>query len=32
MPLGSKHADGATVVQLEPQQVVLQMKPGLQQN
>lgn len=28
MPLGSKQADGTTIVQLEPQQVVLRMKPG----
>ncbi|CAG9534098.1 unnamed protein product [Cercopithifilaria johnstoni] len=28
LPLGSKQADGATIVQLEPQQVVLRMKPG----
>uniref|UniRef100_F1L453 Integrin beta-like protein n=1 Tax=Ascaris suum TaxID=6253 RepID=F1L453_ASCSU len=28
LPLGSKHADGSTVIQIEPQQVVLRMKPG----
>lgn len=28
LPLGSKQADGATIVQLEPQQVVLRVKPG----
>ncbi|VBB27297.1 unnamed protein product [Acanthocheilonema viteae] len=28
LPLGSKQADGTTVVQLEPQQVVLRIKPG----
>ncbi|VIO89475.1 EGF-like domain containing protein [Brugia malayi] len=28
LPLGSKQADGVTIVQLEPQQVVLRMKPG----
>ncbi|KAM3727754.1 putative integrin beta-like protein [Dirofilaria immitis] len=28
LPLGSKQADGITVVQLEPQQIVLRMKPG----
>ncbi|OZC09358.1 EGF-like domain protein [Onchocerca flexuosa] len=28
LPLGSKQADGITVVQLDPQQIVLRMKPG----
>lgn len=28
IPIGGKHRDGRTTVQLEPQQVVLRMKPG----
>uniref|UniRef100_A0A0N4ZE01 INB domain-containing protein n=1 Tax=Parastrongyloides trichosuri TaxID=131310 RepID=A0A0N4ZE01_PARTI len=28
IPIGGKHRDGRTIIQLEPQQVVLRMKPG----
>ncbi|VDK42370.1 unnamed protein product [Anisakis simplex] len=28
LPLRSRHADGSTIIQLEPQQVILRMKPG----